>query len=147
MTLARLRGDAEGQGEVNPVEDRSSDRAAVARGEEKKFGVPTQLVDLQSREFWFQLLAQLDFCDAKILEHVYESQEGATTLQLMVQHLRHVGLKREALRRRSLALAELGLLQVVSRTRPLCIHGRIELEARIVSLVHGVFERLGVTKR
>ena len=100
-----------------------------------------------SREFWFELLAQLDFYDAKILHHVYEAQEGATTLLLIVRHLRHVGIKREAIRQRVLALANLGLLEVIPKTKPLCICGRIELEAKVMSLVHGVYERLGVMRK
>lgn len=99
-----------------------------------------------TREFWFDLLAQLDFYDAKILEHVYQSQAGATTLQLMVRQLRRVGVKREAIRRRVLMLKELGLLQVVMRTNPLCITAKVELEAKVLSLVRGVFKRLGVDR-
>ncbi len=98
-------------------------------------------------EFWFELLAQLDFYDAKILEHVYEFQDGATTLQLLVRQLRNVGLKREALRRRVFMLADLGLLDVADQTKPLCIRGQIEVEAKVISLIRGVFQRLGVNKK
>lgn len=100
-----------------------------------------------SREFWFELLGGLDFYDAKILEHVYQSQEGATTLQLLVRHMRNVGIKREALRRRVLMLADLGLLDVAERTKPLCIRGQVELEAKVISLIRGVFQRLGVDQK
>ena len=100
-----------------------------------------------SQEFWFELLAQLDFYDAKILEHIYETQGGATTLQLLVRHLRQVGIKREALRRRVLVLANLGLLNVAERTKPLCIRAYVELEAKVVSLVRGVYQRLGMAKK
>ena len=102
---------------------------------------------LTTREFWFELLAGLDFYDAKILEHVYELQEGATTFLLLVRHLRRIGIRREALRRRVFMLAHLGLLEVVPRTKPLCIGARVELEAKIVSLIQGVYQRLGVAKR
>ena len=81
------------------------------------------------------------------MHHVYEAQEGATTLLLIVRHLRHVGIKREAIRQRVLALANLGLLEVIPKTKPLCICGRIELEAKVMSLVRGVYERLGVMRK
>lgn len=99
-----------------------------------------------AREFWFELLAKLDFYDAKILEHVYATQGGASTLLVLVRQLRQVGIKREALRRRVLMLAELGLLNVACRTKPLCISGRVELEAKVLSLIAGVYQRLGVVR-
>ena len=94
--------------------------------------------------FWFELLAQLEFYDAKILEHVYRTEEGATTLQQLVRSLRHVGIKREAVRRRVRMLANLGLLDLAERTKPLCINSRIELEPKVITLIRGVYKRLGV---
>lgn len=99
-----------------------------------------------SSEFWFELLTQLDFYDAKILEHVYKLQDGATTLLQIIRHLRHVGIKREAIRQRVLTLASIGLLDIAERTKPLCIRGSIELEAKVVSLIQGVYQRLRVKK-
>lgn len=99
-----------------------------------------------SRDFWFELLAQLDFYDAKILEQVYDFQNGATTLQCLVRSLRHVGIKREAIRRRVLMLSNLGLLDVAQRTNPLCISGHVQLEGKVLSLIRGVYQRLGVVR-
>ena len=96
--------------------------------------------------FWFELLAQLDFYDAKILDHVYHAEQGATTLQQLVRHLRHIGIKREAIRRRVRMLANLGLLDLAEHTKPLCITSRIGLEANVVTLIRGVYERLGVSR-
>ena len=100
----------------------------------------------QDRTFWFELLAQLDFYDAKILDYVYQAEQGATTLQLLVRRLRHIGIKREAIRRRVRMLANLGLLDLVDRTKPLCITSRIELEPNVASLIQGIYQRLGVGK-
>ncbi len=44
-------------------------------------------------------------------------------------------------------LANLGLLDVAERTKPLCIRGQVELEAKVISLIRGVFQRLGVDQK
>ena len=75
---------------------------------------------------------------------MYRTEEGATTLQQLVRGLRQVGIKREAVRRRVRMLANLGLLDLAERTKPLCINSRIELEPKVITLIRGVYKRLGV---
>ena len=93
--------------------------------------------------FWYELLAQLDFYDAKILEYVYRTERGATTLQQLVRSLRQIGIKREAIRRRVRMLANLGLLDLAERTKPLCINSRIELEPKVITLLRGSISAWG----
>jgi predicted HTH transcriptional regulator len=101
----------------------------------------------QEKTFWFELLAELDFYDAKILDVVYRTEQGATTLQQLVRRLRTVGIKREAIRRRLRMLANLGLLDLAEKTKPLCVSSRIELESKVITLIEGVYRRLGVRQQ
>lgn len=93
------------------------------------------------RETWFEVLRELDFYGAKVLEAIY--MEGCLSLPELLQALRKHGFTRRVIRKRLQWLEAWGLISLIP-SYPLCVRPQVELEPVVKQLIRMALVRLGV---
>ena len=93
---------------------------------------------------WESLIYDMDLLSARVLQCFYLPHSQALTLRELTPLLNKFKVGRETLRKRIVELNDIGLLEVIPATKPLCVHTYTHIENNVKKLITLVYARHGM---
>lgn len=99
---------------------------------------------LLRQEYWQSLHTQIDLLDVKILEKLYIPDTEPQLLCVIFKRLRRLNYSKETIRRRIYYLRDMGLIEVIDKTRPLVLWPIEDIKANVKTMITLFYARLGL---